>query len=86
MAKKGQISTFLGFMPVPVSQAFSYGKKGTQIHPYLTVEKMFTMLTVVVKIALIRIFTSVFLGVWSQPEAKKIVLEPLTLLSSRFLR
>ena len=44
------------------------------------------MLTVVVKIALIRIFTSVFLGVWSQPEAKKIVLEPLTLLSSRFLR
>ena len=44
------------------------------------------MLTVVVKIALIRIFTSVFFGVWSQPEAKKIVLEPLTLLSSRFLR
>ena len=46
------------------------------------------MLTVVVKIALIRIFTSVFLGVWSQPEAKKFVLEPppLTLLSSQFLR
>lgn len=44
------------------------------------------MLTVVMKIALICIFASVFLGIWSQPEAKKIVLEPLTLLSSRFLR
>lgn len=84
--QKGPNQLFFRFYASSCKSGPFLRKKGTQIHPYLTVEKLFTMLTVVVKIALIRIFTSVFLGVWSQPEAKKIVLEPLTLLSSRFLR